>query len=112
MFLHFLREIPRERMDSEASLHMMSKSDPTSEEQETVRTSNHPSVIMTANFSRLLRHQKQHNMSMTWTDLLMVNSPGTLARNIVRTVTRMNGDQVSHHISSRMGETSRVKKNR
>ena len=36
-------------------------------------------------------------------------SPGNLFNCAKKTVTRMNGIQVSHHVSSRMGETSSVK---
>ena len=48
MFLHLSLCLKR-IVDSGASLHMMSKSDLTPEEQETIRKSKDPSVIMTGN---------------------------------------------------------------
>ena len=58
-------------VESEASLHMMSKSDLTPEEQETIRKSKDPSVTMTANGTT--RQKKQLYVSLIWTCLVKSN---------------------------------------
>ena len=58
-----------------------------------------------------MRFKMQPFRCMIWTCLLLKESPAVLSlrKNVKNTVIRMHDNQVSHHISSIMGETSSVK---
>ena len=79
---------------------MMSKSDLTPEEQATIRNSKDPSVIMTANGTRLIPQKKQHTFSLILTCLLKFNQVwySGWENCAKKTVLRVNDIQVSHHI--------------
>ena len=81
-----------------ASLHMMSNIDLTPEEQETIRKSKDPSVVMTVIWACLSKfnYWKNHPQYFWWINCYR------------KTTICMNDIRVSHHISSRMEEKSIV----
>ena len=107
------RKSERERkkiVDSGASLHMVSKSDLTTEEQETIQKSKDPSDTMTA--SGTIHTTEEAMVCVCDADMFIERiTRGAVAVKLweEKRFTRMNDIQVNHHISSRMGETSSVK---
>ena len=100
MLLHLCENFDRERIHC-GSLHLVSKSDLTPEEQETMQKSNDPSVIMTATgTSHATGEATIHvcDLDMFVQGHFVTESPAALSLGYCakKTVTRMNGIQVSH----------------